>query len=578
MAETVHYDPHLRRQASPPKSAQPLKDHPNELLFGLQQTGATLLFLIVFLWCLSAASLVVGASGSRFVSVGLLAATAVLAITFSRRLFSSSWLYSTIIPIAAIIFSVATASLLYDTSIDGQQYHFQAIYAFQHGWNPFAGQTPPDIGIPADMWVSHYPAASWLISAALLTAGLPLESVKCANILALFASGLIVLNATRRLGFAWWPALAFTCVAALNPISLAELFTRMNDGLLASLVLIFIASVSVWVLKDDKHSIVIALAAMLLGLNLKFSAIPIFAILAGAASIAKIYNSGAKSGFRMGLLLMVSGIIGIFVLGANPYLLNWIRFGHPLYPLMGPGSVDIMAGNTPAALSSFSPPARFFYSLFAATHSGYGSDIYLKWPFSLSATELRAAGGVDIRIGGFGPFFSGALLAALLLLPWALLSKRLSSAGVLMLALAAVISISAFVMPQNWWARYVPQFWLVPLLLAGVLYVTNTRWLQISAMCVAAIMFVNLLTTGAVATYLAIKRSAAVSAQIRSLKSISSPLCIDAEYAQSRIAILRSAGMQVHPLSHSSVSPCAEPMEIAGYGPDRAGGKICPCQ
>ena len=86
---------------------------------------------------------------------------------------------------------------------------------------------------------------------------------------------------------------------------------------------------------------------------------------------------------------------------------------------MGTQAVDIMQqsassgfSNTPAALRDMSPVERFFFSLFSETHSGFETGPHLKVPFTVSVSEIRTVGGVDVRLGGFGPFFSGAILLA----------------------------------------------------------------------------------------------------------------------------------------------------------------------
>jgi len=54
---------------------------------------------------------------------------------------------------------VVAASLVYDTSCDGQTYHQEAIVHLHDRWNPY--NDPSD---PSNPWVRHYPKASWLIA------------------------------------------------------------------------------------------------------------------------------------------------------------------------------------------------------------------------------------------------------------------------------------------------------------------------------------------------------------------------------------------------------------------------------
>lgn len=77
--------------------------------------------------------------------------------------------------------SAGVASLLMDTSLDGQWYHFQAVYSISEGWNPFHEdyRAPEVLGQAGySEWPAHYPISSWIVMAVQLNLGLPLEMVK----------------------------------------------------------------------------------------------------------------------------------------------------------------------------------------------------------------------------------------------------------------------------------------------------------------------------------------------------------------------------------------------------------------
>jgi hypothetical protein len=84
----------------------------------------------------------------------------------------------------------------------------------------------------------------------------------------------------------------------------------------------------------------------------------------------------------------------------------------------------------------------------------------VKLPFTFSREEVRAFQGADVRVGGFGPLFGGAMLlaAAVLALVPCVGTPPLRPWLVLPLALLA----SVLAHPHGWWARYAPQLWLVP--------------------------------------------------------------------------------------------------------------------
>ncbi len=52
----------------------------------------------------------------------------------------------------------------------------------------------------------------------------------------------MLLGALGRLDLSWSALLVLTGVTAFNPITSVQLFTRMNDGLIASCVLMFVVA------------------------------------------------------------------------------------------------------------------------------------------------------------------------------------------------------------------------------------------------------------------------------------------------------------------------------------------------
>ncbi len=129
---------------------------------------------------------------------------------------------------------------------------------------------------------------------------LPLETTKSLNIVALIASGLVVAGALGRLSLSWPRIAVLTAAAALNPITGAQLFTRMNDGLLASCMLIFVVAIVLWIAFEDRRAFWLAAASMIVALNLKFSAVPAFVPCAAAVIGAFLFEVVAERRSRGG--------------------------------------------------------------------------------------------------------------------------------------------------------------------------------------------------------------------------------------------------------------------------------------
>jgi hypothetical protein len=110
-----------------------------------------------------------------------------------------------------------------------------------------------------------------------------------------------------------------------------------------------------------------------------------------------------------------------------------------------------------------------------------GGTPRLKVPFALSADELLAYAAPDTRIGGFGPWFGGAVVVALVALPFARRRRAIA-------AVALGLVVSALITPAVFWARLVPQLWWAPLAVAVGLAIApgRRRWLATALAVVLA--------------------------------------------------------------------------------------------
>ncbi|WP_239807500.1 hypothetical protein [Croceicoccus hydrothermalis] len=476
------------------------------------------------------------------------------------------------------ISGLASAAII-DTSIDGQNYHFQAIAALQSGWNPVYEEFQTSTAMsPLSLppWPINYPKASWIFTALLQSVGIPIEAAKCLGPVMLLAAGLLATGALLRLGVCRPIAVVSGLLATANPVAISQMWTRMNDGVFGSCYVAFIALFVIAATRGwDRRSLIVMVGLTVFAVNLKFSIIPIWALLCGAACLAAFWLSGWAAARRLIVALMLGGIAGIFIFGFQPYVTNTIEHGHPFYPLFGEGAADIMTSNSPDTIQERSASGAFVFSLFAETHSGFGGVPSVKVPFTISQEELRMAGGVDTRIGGFGPLFSGALLIAVASLT-ALLVRGSGTERVKLAVFAiAVTTLTVAVMPENWWARYVPQLWLVPILIAVAATSASSRLLRYAAFAILGILVLNSTLIFASSSLLAMKRSEAVRSQIAQLKEIEEPIFVQFGYAKARLALFQDAGLNATAVSDDVAPPCKDSLSITAYGPDREGGSIC---
>ena len=510
------------------------------------------------------------------ISAPILLAMSFMATLGAMALFGSGNLVLPGLALLAIyVISIAVAGALYETTIDGQDYHFQAVHALSKGWNPFhqGYETPDDLKpIPPHSWVVFFPKAAWFPSAIQVASGLSVEAAKNQGLLLIVSCFFSLLGLLLKLGYAPIASIALSLCASANPVATNQIFSRMTDGPLAASLLLFGTFAVLWVKLEDRRAWLGMAAALAYGVNLKFSAVPMFGVACAFVCLACCRRGDYSRVLATGGMLATIGIVSIVVLGYAPYVRNWLEYGHIFHPLMGANRVDIMEAETLRALT---PVKRFFFSLFAHTHSGFATEMQLKVPFFFTWEELRYAGGSDIRIAGFGPFYSGALVIALgvavVLGRYKWRDERVQWAGLL---LAAVVA-SAAILPENWWARYVPQLWLVPVVIAAAALALPNPRLVIAGWCIVVVMLLNSTVAFSSNVWLTAKRHHAVNAQIEQLRRQSGRYCVYFGAAQSRLILFRQAGLDVRPIERQNA--CSDFVGLASYGPDRQGGQVCRC-
>lgn len=345
--------------------------------------------------------------------------------------------------------SALLCSLLFDTSYDSLHYHQWTVQYLREGWNPLLGAAPTD-----NIWVQHYARGQELLSAVAASALGLLNAGRCVNLIftvaTLLLSVALVGDIAPQLGRrkVW----ILSLVWVLNPVAAAQAISGYNDSfvylelLLMALSFILLAKqrrriVPVWALWT------IAATMTVFAVNSKFTHF-FFAGLAWMCFFVYLGFRRKATLFRHAFgICFASGLIGVFLVGFNPYVTNFMATGDPLYPLLS-GKVDIMTDNTPEMLQHCNRFTAFLTANLSTPESDWQ---LLRNPFKLSTFSSTT---VDSRILGFGPFFIPLLLLSLFVMWRCRATKGLW-------VLAALAFVPGFVFAQVWWARYVPMMWAV---------------------------------------------------------------------------------------------------------------------
>jgi hypothetical protein len=163
----------------------------------------------------------------------------------------------------------------------------------------------------------------------------------------------------------------------------------------------------------------------------------------------------------------VAAVFATLFLGNVPYVRNVVEKGDPFYPLSPRLGLDQLVYQRPVNLSDRNRLSRFLISNFSQTEAlRPPRGTRLKIPFWITENERSSAYPADLESAGFGPLYGGLLVLSAIA-AFALVAqrshRRVAGAAVL---IGCCVLASVFVHGETWWARFVPQAWLFPLLLA----------------------------------------------------------------------------------------------------------------
>jgi hypothetical protein len=446
----------------------------------------SLMLAMTFTWALSTIGFLFGASVGRLqATCGIL--LAVFLLFRQHRGARARWLSLSCL-IAVLAGCLIISAVTVDNTYDGWAYHQPGVIGLSHGWNPltepvFGTWWAPysrSIGYPSNvpavdiLWTTVYPKALWILGAQAVVWGLPLDSGKYPGLLLIFVVGLTALRALRLRGLPNSWAYPLSALAALNPVCVVQATTFYVDGSLGSCLAILIFSLLSYDVARSGRDLVLALCTALLACNLKFTGPVYTALILLPFAVWWLFKRRLVARD-----LLICGIAASVLLAAsiNPYFTNLRNFGSPVYPLnewdpmedqMSPGFLKEHSLKKLLISLTFSNLADRASGNPATDERNFTS------PFqSRGFEELKKfSGTADLRIGGFGPLF-GITIALTLLAAILLIRGPRNGIGFAVVALGALLSI--VVNPQMWWARYVPQMWLLPILVA-----TAARRLQIA--------------------------------------------------------------------------------------------------
>lgn len=476
-----------------------------------------------------------------------------------------------------IIAAVAFSASLMDSSWDGRTYHQTVALFLNKGWNPIYNdvynfsKTLYGITLGDLIWCENYVKFSEIFAANILALTGKIEAGKAFNgisCIILFCYSFYTLkrmaeknlpaqNVQKSSNTTENPSVAkpntlllfvFSSILIYNPVVISQFFTYYVDGLLYLYFLTGVFALINWNLdytngKNPCRAILIFIMSSCITLNIKFGGLLCFVCILLCATIfwmlqkikftqnqqykslsLKIFNT--KIFWYSVLVIIVLALVS----GINPYFTNVSKHRNIIYPLAGANKIDVITLNTPKGFENRSSCHKFFISLFAksANYTNVANIApKLKLPFTIHKKEFRAIKDPDTRIAGFGILFSGILLLTIFFL-FKTDYKNAPAKNEFTL-IFAIIGLSVVLNPENWWARYIPQFWALVALAAYFIYLnpknppnqTNIAAKNSHATWIlASLMILNSFLTNCASYSLAQKYTAKTKEIIYNIKSL----------------------------------------------------------
>jgi hypothetical protein len=144
-----------------------------------------------------------------------------------------------------------------------------------------------------------------------------------------------------------------------------------------------------------------------------------------------------------------------------------VNHHHPFYPLAGEQKIDLLETFRPSNIQNKNRIEQLAISLFSATvfADAYNAPTQIKTPFSVTKYEIERYAFAGVMIGGYGVWFSGILILSILLAVHIIfVNRKQLSKLIIPGVIISTLFISVIINPACWWARYVPQLWIIPII------------------------------------------------------------------------------------------------------------------
>lgn len=374
---------------------------------------------------------------------------------------------------------------------DTQAYHIPATQLLIDGWNPVFDSTHEALSaFIANHHLNFTPETFNLYHTAYLPRGGWIWNAICWSFSGNIELGdsLILISAISLGGIVWrltpiffgpgrWKRHLFSWLILLSPGIYIALFCGAHDGALYTLLLIFTFSACAYRKTGATEWLSYLVLTPIIGCNLKFTGVVNFGITAVVFTLPIFWSFITKKRRPKKFWKWTAAcFIGFFIallVGFSPYLTNWSNKGSPFYPEHSFSdevetlklTEDFNLCNSDAKMLNYISRTTRAYLSKSLTDKYYQHKI--NTDDSIPDHTFDPIFHLD-QVDGLGVGFRIIIILTLIILcvtrrcttPWLLIS----------------IALTSLLVPTKMvgYVRYVPQFWLVPMVLALNAMTANT--------------------------------------------------------------------------------------------------------
>lgn len=397
---------------------------------------------------------------------------------------------SAIIALLILVSGFLISGYFFDFSADGQSYHQESVIQLKQGWNPILSDSDSRT---MKVWTDHYPKGAEVVQSCIYSLLDKIEYAKATNFFLFISSLLLAKKALEYFNISFKQQWIFAFLIAANPVVISQILTFYVDGLSYSFLVCFLSSLFLFTKTKEKMYMMQIVASLTLGGSLKFTSIPIFGVIIIFILIVMMLLRKISLIKNLALPLFCASFL-LLICNYNPYVTNLKAGKHVFYPLRGEGAIDILEQFAPKGfVKNNNRIEKLAFTLFTKTGSFDKDDMCYKIPFRVSQKELNRLADADIGVGGFGIFYSGFLVVLLLFL--IINYRRLRNLNhqqkILFITIFPIL-FSVLIISDPWWVRYIPQFYLIPLILLLILEVNSIKIKNL--ILIKGILFLNILS------------------------------------------------------------------------------------